>query len=78
MPSFPSTWHTQKSRNQFMPLLPSPFPPTLQVCILAQEEVRASYCTQIISWLKFLVAAKRGEGKKKLEKFQFQDHYYFH
>jgi len=58
-------------------LFHSPSPALPKLVLGVEEEVRGGYCAQIICWLKFLVAAKREEGKK-LEKFQFQDHYYFH
>lgn len=47
----------------FLALSPPPSPVPKPV-FLAEKEVTSGYCTQIIPQLKFLVAAKRGEGKK--------------
>lgn len=42
----------------------SPSPALPKLVLGVEEEVRGGYCAQIICWLKFLVAAKREEGKK--------------
>jgi len=45
-------------------LFNSPSPAFPKLVLGVEEEVRGGYCAQIICWLKFLVAAKREEGKK--------------